>query len=343
LLTASALGTSQAQTADEASRAEVFKDPHPAHLNAPDCNARDSAASRITPMGDDACQELLRGTGGWVRLGFMVDAKGKPFEIAVVDSTGNKTFERIAAQSLGTSTFTPGSLNGKPIESAFEMVYRFEGNGGGATTAFRDAYAALRQAITNGDQAAADTAMAHLKITNLYEDAFTGLCSYLYAKKWGDETQQLAGLRRALVGDYLGPDQMRSALLTRITLELNMKQYSEGVTTWKRLQKLGGIDSGDRAYLQATIDQLEKSRLDGSSYDISGQMQDGSWFLHLFKRHFRAAVSEGSIVEVKLRCQKQHLSFAFDPKMSYEIGDQDGDCSIQLIGAPGTRFKLTQF
>jgi len=75
---------------------------------------------------------------------------------------------------------------------------------------------------------------------------------------------------------------------------------------------------------------------------VFGQLSEGKWYLHLFKRHFRAVVSEGYIAQVKLRCDKGYVTFAFDPTLQYHVPDKDGDCSIELEGAPGTRFKLIQ-
>ncbi len=72
-------------------------------------------------------------------------------------------------------------------------------------------------------------------------------------------------------------------------------------------------------------------------------MPEGTWYIHLFKRHFQAQVSQGHIAEVKLRCEKHYVFFAFDPTLRYEVAGKDGDCSMQLLGDPGTRFKLLQF
>jgi hypothetical protein len=46
---------------------------------------------------------------------------------------------------------------------------------------------------------------------------------------------------------------------------------------------------------------------------------------------------------VKLRCQKHYVSFTFDAKLSYDVASKDGDCHMEMVGAPGTRFVLVQF
>ena len=284
---------------------------------------------------------------GWVELAFMVDPAGKPFEVTVIRSTGNTRFEEVAKKAVERSTFEPGSLNGKPIESGFEMKYQFLiDTHPGTNREFAKAYESLGAAIKAGDRAAADAAMSRLKVTTLFEDAYVGLATYKYALKWGDESQQLAGLRRAIaeedVARYLPEAAFRSTLLACIALEVKMRLYAEAMTTWTRLQRMG-LDQDTEAQIKSVIAKLERLRSDDTSYEIAGLMENGSSYLHLFKRHFRIAVSQGLVSQVKLRCEQRYVYFAFDPTLQYEVASKDGQCSIELEGAPGTRFKLVQF
>jgi TonB family protein len=311
---------------------------------APDC---EEESTRVSDT--DACNQLRHdGIEGWVTLGLMVDANGKPFEVTIIRSTGDKIFERTAKRAVEHSIFEPGSLNGKPIESGTEVKYKFETvpPSTGATRAFIDAYKSLMAAVDAGDRPAADTAMNKLKVTNLYEDAYAGIATYTYATKWGDASQQLAGLRRAIAEEkdarYLPKDVFRSALLGCIKLELTAREYAEAMITWHHLEKMG-IDTDTTAVLKPIIAKLEKIRSDATRYEVPGQMPEGTWHLHLFKQHFQAAVSEGYISQVKLRCDKRYVFFAFDPTLQYQVADGAGKCAIELDGAPGTTFKLIQF
>jgi len=290
------------------------------------------------------------GNEGWVELAFMIDTRGKPFEVTVIRSTGKPAFEKVAVKSIEHSTFEPGKLNGAPVESGYEMKYLFTGGrehpSSGANLAFVNAYKALVKAVNSGDRATADEAMQRLKITNLYEDAYFGIATYQYASKFGTEGQQLEGLRRAIAREddarYLPRDLFRFALFTCMQLEVKDHQYAEAIATWKRLEK-AGIDKDSAARIRETIAKLEKIRTDDSVYVVSGQISDSNWYLHLFKRRFQAVVSEGYISEVRLRCDTRHWFFPFDAKLQYEINSKDRECSIELLGAPGTQFKLMQF
>jgi TonB family protein len=318
---------------------EVFTSPRPKKIHRAICETWKNPERK-------ACDALREGFGGWVQLGFMVDPSGKPFEVTVIRSTGNKTFDRVATESIERSTFEPASLDGMPIESGLEMKYVFRNFNLGMTHDFVAVYSSLMRAIKEGDRAAADSAMETLKVSNLSEDAYAGLAAYNYASKWGDESQQLEGLRRAIAEAnepyYLPPDVYWSTLLTRMKLELQTQRYAEALATWKHLQK-SPIERSAKAPLEAIVEKLQKLRSDDSAYEVTGLIADTDWHLHLFKRHFRAEVVEGHISQVKLRCDRHYRFFTFDPTLQYEVSSKDGECSIELEGAPGTRFKLIQF
>jgi TonB family protein len=332
-LSQASIDATPAVSAGEHAPVEVFQGPLWKHIDIP-----------LYPF-----EEVRRDGEGWVKLGFMVDTAGKPFEITVLDSTGNKDFERAAIGALRFSTFVPGSLNGKPTESGSAFTYKFveESPALGAEPDFTDAYKSLLKAVAAKDKAAADAAISKLKITNLYEDAFFGLARYNYARIWGTDAEQLAGLRRATENSgngtyYLPRTVFLSALSSQFDLEIKTHEYAEAIATWKRLQKMG-IDTEAEAKIKPVIDQLDTLRSDDEEYGVSGVMPDGSWSLRLFKRRFHIEVAEGYISQVKLRCDKGYLYFAFDPKLRYEVNGKYGSCWMELLGAPGAKFTLFQF
>lgn len=309
---------------------EVFKGPRLKSIDASPC----------TRSSEAHCSS----EGGWADLAFMIDPQGKPFEITIVRSTGNRKIEEAALRAVEHASFEPATLNGQPVESGFEIKYQFDVESNGARPEYVKAYKTLVSAVKAGDRPAADAAMEKLQIKSLYEDAYFGLASYIYAAQWGDESQQIAGLRRAIAQEnhahYLPEGQFRAAVNALTGLELRSNQFEEAIDDWKLLQRL---DKRSAEQLRPVIERIEQRRSDPSSYSVSGQMADGTWYLHLFKRHFRVAVGEGYVSQVKLRCDKRYVYFAFDPKLQYEVADKFGKCSIQLEGAPGTRFELIQF
>jgi len=292
--------------------------------------------------------EIEREGEGWVNLGFMVDAKGKPFEITVVGSTGNKDFEKAAIRALQHSTFTPGTVNGKPMESASELkfTYRLDGGIYGARPEFSRAYRELVKAISASDRPAADAAMGELKVTNLYEDAFYGLARYYYAGKWGTPAEQRAGLERAIANErdagYLSRQAFREALRALFLVDVKTLRYGEALDTWRELEKKH-LDAKSMSQMNSIVEQLNMLKTDGRAYEITDVMPQGSWSLELFKRHFHVAVSSGRVSVIKLYCKKRFVSFAFDPTLDYEVKTRFGSCRMEMLGDAGTKFSVVQF
>lgn len=319
---------------------EVYKGPRTKFVHFPDCGHGSRAVDA------HLCGDLDAGIAGWAEVSFMIDTQGRPYELTVTRSTGNPKLNEVARNVVTEARFEPASLNGKPVEAGYQLKVVLNNNEAGTSRAFNDAYEKLTKAATAGDRAAADAAMQRLKITNLYEDAYFGMATYFYARKWGDETQQLEGLQRAIAEDdqahFLPGDLFKWALQVSLQLQVKQALYAEALDTYQKLQKLG-MDKATSARLEPLVAQLQKIRGDDSSYAVSGTMPEGSWNLHLFKRHFQAEVSEGYLSQVKLRCEKNYVFFTFDPNLQYQIASKDGDCHMELIGAPGTKFKLFQF
>jgi hypothetical protein len=101
------------------------------------------------------------------------------------------------------------------------------------------------------------------------------------------------------------------------------------------------LDAQTMASAEQLVAQVEKVRTSDDAYDVSGVLSELGWSLHLFKPHFHIA-ADGLIADVKLRCDKGYLTFAFDPKVDYLVQGNYGSCILQLEGSPGTRLTLTQ-
>ena len=218
--------------------------------------------------------ELQEHGEGWVDLGMMVDPTGKPFEVTVNSSSGNKVFEKQAIEAVERATFKPGLLNGQTIESAseFKVVFRLEPPLSGARHEFVQQYRILQNAIMAKDRSAADAAMQGLDVKNLYEDAYFGLGSYEYALVWGDEAQQLAGLQRAIAREkgaqYWSKSDMQSLQRESLLLNVKLRHYVEALDLWTDLLK-AGIDSATKAKLEPMIQRVENIRRVEEPYALS--------------------------------------------------------------------------
>ncbi|HEV8330312.1 MAG TPA: TonB family protein [Steroidobacteraceae bacterium] len=285
---------------------------------------------------------------GWVDLNFMVDTHGKTYEVVVTDSAGSKAFEAAAIKAAQKWTFEPAMLAGEPTDSGYGLrVYFTHPFSHKAAPQFSRDYEQALAAIAAGDRGRAETLLAQVTVRNLYEDALISLAKYQFEARWGTEVGQLASLRRAVGrgpgSSYLPRKQSIAALQALLPLELHAKDFASAMWTWQMLRE-STRDPANFAKWQTTIDDVHALRTDERAYAIPGEIppESSSWFYLLYKRRFEVAVSGGHISELKLRCDRQYVSFGFDPNIYYRIADRSGDCRLELIGDPGTRFELIQ-
>jgi TonB family protein len=290
------------------------------------------------------------GTDGWVRLNFMIDPTGKPYEITVVEST-NKAFNEAAIESVKGTVYAPAMLNDKPIDASHSLKIGFYLQGGptGAHPAFASKYQSLLKIIDAGDRAAADKALVSLNAITLHELAYKNLAEYQYYTKWGTEREQLRALRGAAsdvlgssprTGTFLKRTQLVGVLNQIMVLEMKAQNFAGVLSAFKSLKV---IDPEASTQWQGSIDEIDRLRTDSRAYRIEGVIDDEtSWNYGLLKNNFLIGVDEGHITEIKLRCDKKYVGFAFESDLQYRINKTFGACWLEVIGDHGTRFHLTQ-
>jgi TonB family protein len=303
-----------------------------------------SGPPQLIPYPEDL---RLHSKEGWVNVSFMVDPQGKPYELMVTDASGDAGFKKNALKLVSQWQFNPATLDGQAVDSAmeFKVIYAITGFGEGARPQFSKAYRDLFKYVNANDKAGADAAMRKLSVDNLYEDAYFGFAQSVYAQKWGTESEQLAGLSRAVAHEngarFLPKKQFIVALSAMLPLQVRARDFSGALQSFVKLQKLGA-DEALLATFKPTIDQINALKDNDRSFSVPGEIVDGSWCLPLFKRKFSVDVTSGHLSEVKLRCERKYVFFAFDPTLEYKVSEKYGACLLQLTGDPGTKFKLMQ-
>jgi TonB family protein len=293
-------------------------------------------------------EDTYRTREGWVTLNFMVDPEGKPYAIAVTESSGEQSFVAATLKAAEKWKFEPAMIDGEPIHAGHHYTsYFIHHYVRGVRTQFAAAYGRAIAAITAGDRVRAEAELGQLTVENLYEDVFSNLAKHQFAAKWGSEAEQIRSLRRAVMQvsrpRYLPPKQLVTALETLLSLELRTRDYASALTTWERLQRRVR-DKESLAKWQKAIDAAKAVRDDGSAYEVPGQIaaDSSSWYYHLYKRRFQVVVASGRVSEIKLRCERDYISFGYDPELYYQVTEKAGQCYMELVGDPGTQFQLIQ-
>lgn len=286
---------------------------------------------------------------GWVRLDFMVDTNGEPYEIVVTESVGDEVFHDAAIRALEKSRFEPARFEGEPLDAGHYLYYHFEMDSSGARPWFVRGYRAVMKAVGNGNRKRADRLLEELDSggpLNLYEDAFLHVAKSAYYTAWGNERQQLKALDRA-VGHRSAEKRIPEWLYTslqraRFLLLVKTQDFGRAMQTFETLSEYT-LDEDVLAKLRVVMGELETLRHDDRGYSVPGDFADRYiWSYHLFKDEFFLGDVEGQIEEIKLRCTRKYVFLRFDPDLQYKIEPEYQPCHLQLVGDPGTTFTLTQ-
>lgn len=307
------------------------------------------AARPLTaPSGWDYPQaESHHGREGWVLLNAMINPSGRPHDVTVLESSGNSVLEAAAVKAVDDMTFQPARSGNTPVDSSVSFTLKFYlmNNANSARPEFISAYRGLMKALDTADRGQIDAQLAKLHAINLYEDAFRNYALYVYDLKWGTEAQQLKDLRRAMAGDstgtYLPKELFTRVVLDRFALEVNSSDYGSALATWKKLKPIAPAPV--RGQLEQTVNRILSLR-DRSEPVATPASIDfrTSWNSQLLRNSFAISVKSGAVSEIKLRCQKKYLFFKYQADVQYTVSPGAGECGIEVIGDPGTKFELIQ-
>ncbi len=298
--------------------------------------------------------ELRRGNEAWVMLNFMVDTDGKSFEPTVIGSSGSERFEQAALNALRRSIFSPAKYLGEPVESSayYKYVFKLAGVPINAGSEFFQNFESLVKLVEEKNQQEAQQllqSMGDKGSSNLYENALLNLARFQYAAAYGTSLQQMKYLNDALAYEgrdgrsgYLPVEAAQQARRGLFPLEIENKRYREALVTYEKI-----VESGDVVAVnnyKSTYDQVIELRDSDTSYFVPGTTDNnGLWSIKLFKTSFHLNNLENKIDELKLRCQRKYIFFAFAPGNQYQIPESWGSCTLQVLGDANVKFELDQF
>ena len=286
------------------------------------------------------------GLDGWVELSLMVDADGSTYEVVVAESSGNNKLESAAVMWMKQQRFVPARLNGVAVDA--RHGYRVSKSSiptTGVSDSFSRNYNQTLEANERGDQAAADASLERLDARTLAEQRASKLVRYKYLVRWGSKQQQLDALK-AWVADNSAydvrpaySDSFTPVWSTLFQLQLDVGDYGGALQTYERMSSEAKL-SPATVGVRTRLDQLAA---DQRAFAVEGQIADrGSWFLRLLKRRFSVDVLAGAVAELKVRCERKFVQLSYQPGMHFTITPGYGACDLEVLGKPGTKFKLTQ-
>jgi TonB family protein len=292
-----------------------------------------------------------RGQEGWVRMNFMIDPTGKPYDITVVSSSNDAAFETKAVSSVEQWMYRPAMLDGKPIDAGTEVMITFELEGGkpGASARFVKRYKRFMKSIGENDLQRAKTQLTELEemSRNLYEEAYFHLARFNYYQNTNAGVGELydAIIRAAAMDQnrgFLPENLLTSVLSTKLSLELKQNKLADAQATATVLQARE-VSEKQAAYLTSVTDRISQIKASNKAFAINDVLRgDNNGVQSLLHNQFALTNVAGDIAELRLHCDRGYIGFIFDPDITYRVRDDWQECKLILIGNPQTTYTLVQ-
>jgi TonB family protein len=313
-----------------------------------------SAIMRVEPLYPVA--EARRGAEGWVKLSFVILQDGSVVEPVVVDSSGNRGFEREAKKALKKWKYSPAMEDGKPIvhcANTVQLNFRIDGVSKGASKNFKKVYQEAKDALQNKNLPVAGEiilAMEESRNWNSYEDAWRWSLEAELAELEKDDIKLLNAINRAAsegYKSYLGLPLYFELMYKKFAIEFETKKYADAMETFDRISQTK--DSEEVISLLAKYVYFIRASLASSqTIEVQGQIfEQGSWLHRLSRNRFSLAKLEGEINNLELRCEYRWEKFNLavewlDGSHEWNVPASWGKCSVLVEGSAHTRFNVQE-
>ncbi|MDB0050908.1 energy transducer TonB [Pseudomonadales bacterium] len=296
------------------------------------------------------------GQEGWAVVHYMVDAQGSTYDWELTEYSGDKSFGKAALEAIKKYKYEPAQFEGRAIDAgtASKITFALADSGIGAQRRFLLRYNQFMRSLRNLKEEPeakppmeeAFAALEELGASNLYEDAYINIARAAYYGYHKNRGLRFRALNRAVghesVSSYI-PQINRVALHSEIFwLEVEANFLRDALDTWEILAE-AKLAPEMRREMELAVGKIMKTAQSDQTVSLQGRINDTNNFSHrLLKQSFDIVDVKGELAELKLYCDKGFAGFRFQPDLRYSVEDGFQDCSLTVIGNPGTIFTLVE-
>ena len=308
---------------------------------------------------------------GLVSLEYMVNQEGRADEIIVTDSS-NTMFNEEALKAVQRALFKPARSNGKVTPSRHSSVVEFEfsaldrQDSRGSTSrvgikrvkGLPDRYSSFYEKFNEEMQRSSPNKkkasslikkMELIKHQNFYSLAYLSLAKFRFDEKFGSLEQRADSLRDLIAFDarvkekykILKDDMELTVLAGLLKLEIESGHFAEAISTY---HKFSPDNESLKSMFANSIAKIEaiQSNADAVTERKISIGDSGYTHLPLLKNSFAFEGVEGTIKDLKLRCDTQFARLPYQQDGQYDIPSKWGHCHLQVLGSEGTTAILLE-
>ncbi|WP_445359616.1 energy transducer TonB [Microbulbifer sp. ANSA005] len=289
---------------------------------------------------------------GWVVLSYVVSVEGVAVDAIVVDSSGNKQFERSALSNIKTWTWEPATLNGSPVEQIYtrsKFTFNMKMTSSGARRSFVLRYKEAASLIKNGSLDEAEVKIKKLgkrEKWNHYEDSWFWWLKAQYNLAQGNKEAAYGNLLKSIAYDgvYLPGNFYMTALEILFLSQVERAYYSDALDTFSKMKEFSDGKYEDKILELSSIEEKIKIFLASDSpIAVSGAIgEHENWPYKLNRRKFYYQNIVGSVDKFELRCDRNRQVFEFLLDNTWEVPESWGACTVYVYGEEGTKVEIVE-
>jgi len=292
-----------------------------------------------------------RGEEGWTLASFVVQVDGSIRDIEITDSSGNGKFDKASREALANWKFKPATLNGQPVESCrsqYQITYAMDYTTG-AKKWFVRKYKEIAKQFEAKNYSAALQLVSDIengdKGMTMYEATRLNLIKGEILSGLGRTRESTKAIHAALRGHaYIEDDAIERAYIYMLMAKINLKQYGDAYSTYKKLSAHSKEAAEDPVIAKAGRELAAVA--DGTSpfaTDVSIDHARGSVSHTLMRREIGFSDIQGKLDRFKFFCDRQYFSAAVNTEETWKLPESWGECSLSIYGEPGTTFKVAEY
>lgn len=288
-----------------------------------------------------------------VRVGFMIDKKGEPTELVVLESS-NPDFDSYAFSYVRKYRYKPALFYGEPRESYMTSVVPFWTYKTPAVLPeFAQSYEEIKSLL---DKPSLNTDLVSKKLKtleekekfNFYAIIQINMLKNALAIKMDSTENQIQALEQILMfegeryfrGGVIDQNSKLSAYKQLFNLYLKKGDYSKAKGAFYSARNLSPEFGEQNKEVFNKIEDISKN---DSAFEFELAIPNrGYTTTGLLKRNFSFLDLEGKIETLKLRCDLKFKELPFQLETLYKTPKSWGYCNLQIIGDKGSKVSLIQ-
>jgi len=300
--------------------------------------------------------EARKGREGWTQLSFVVGTDGIPYDVTVINSSGNSRIDNTSVRAVKKWRYDPATnADGEVIEqcqTSVQLDYRL-GAKNAVSKKFRTRLLKTFEHLRAENVELLKEDLEQLDKVNSGKMTENTWLSYVKANYYGlkgDEEKQYFYLTKAVPNSVkkdkkhiLPEDSLLVSLHQLFRLQAKKSKYFDALQTFEKIEQFDSelalnIQNNLRPFAAKIEQAIDSDKL----IVVEGEINRGRWIHNLAREQFAVNEINGKLRKLDVRCENKRNVFTVNDTSTWKIPKSWGNCQVIIEGDDTTTFELVE-